>query len=650
MTKKKGAVWKHWTITTQDLTENNSKNTSHPSVQCNYCPKIFDRAVPFRMQNHLNNECPAAPDNAKTKQTINSQSSTINTTQTPIITPNISHINTSANRPIKRTRITKIDNFVDRMDKEEQENLEFQLAQALFSAGVPFTFVDNPLVIQFFKYLRPSFKLPNRKKLANELLNDVYDEVKSQTDEQISKANTLCMVSDGWSNINRESVQNFIVCTPKPIFFNATFSGEESHTGEWVANEITQQMETIGVHRFSAVITDTASVMKAAWRRIEEKYSNVVCLGCNSHIINLLIGDILKIDEVKAIVDNAKIIVNYFKSHVQASAKLKRIQAENYNQEIALVLPILTRWGTHLDCFKSLQKSKIALEQTLMDPEIRKKMNSSARNYILSEEFWEKLDVIIKILEPIVIVLKLFESDTSTLSTVYFHFKQLMNQISEISCSFSINLQQYIQKRWEYSYHPIMMVAYMMDPHFLEESRNTNIEATGYSEFTSFTNTRFNREESVNMFTELVKFRQKNSPYDNEIIWLSSTDLSPSIWWQSWPNTGLQQLAIKIFSIPTSSAAAERNFSTFGFIHNKIRNRLRNERVKKLIYVYGNLRLYEQGVKKKFRHNDHENDHDNNRDNDHNNDSEVDENSDSDNIEGDEFFGLELNITDLINE
>ena len=74
--------------------------------------------------------------------------------------------------------------------------------------------------------------MPNRRKLADELLNDVYDEVKIQADEKILKAKTLCMISDGWFNINRESVQNFIICTPELIFFNAIFLGEESHTEE----------------------------------------------------------------------------------------------------------------------------------------------------------------------------------------------------------------------------------------------------------------------------------------------------------------------------------------------------------------------------------------------------------------------------------
>ena len=240
------------------------------------------------MQNHLDKECSGAPDDAKSKQNINSQNST--SSIVPNTITNTTHINRPTNRPVNRIKITKtpkIENFIDRMSEKEQEDLEFQLAQALFSAGVPFAFVENPLIIQFFHCLRPSFKLPNRRKLADELLNNVYDEVKIQADEKILKAKTLCMISDGWFNINRESVQNFIICTPEPIFFNAIFSDEKSHTGEWVANKLIQQMEDIGVHKFSAIITDTASVMKAAWKQIEEKYSNIVCLRCNSHIINL---------------------------------------------------------------------------------------------------------------------------------------------------------------------------------------------------------------------------------------------------------------------------------------------------------------------------------------------------------------------------
>jgi hypothetical protein len=109
------------------------------------------------------------------------------------------------------------------MKEEEQESLEFLLAHVLYSVGMLFTFVENPFVIQFFNYLRPSFKLPNRRKIANELLDEVYEDVKIQADEQISKATTLCMVSDGWSNVNRESVHNLLYVLQNLFFLMQPF-------------------------------------------------------------------------------------------------------------------------------------------------------------------------------------------------------------------------------------------------------------------------------------------------------------------------------------------------------------------------------------------------------------------------------------------
>ncbi|CAG8768455.1 14154_t:CDS:2, partial [Funneliformis caledonium] len=165
---------------------NEIKPSLHSSVKCNYCSKVFNRAVPLRMQTHLN-ECLNVSSNAKLQKTI--------LIQNPIPSNITEHPLTNTNTP----------------------------PQALYSAGVLFTFVDNPFVIQFFKYLRSSFKLSNRKKIANELLNEVYED----------------------SNINRDSVHNFVICIPKPSFFDTTFSGEESYTAEWIADQIIQQMDII---------------------------------------------------------------------------------------------------------------------------------------------------------------------------------------------------------------------------------------------------------------------------------------------------------------------------------------------------------------------------------------------------------------------
>jgi hypothetical protein len=50
----------------------------------------------------------------------------------------------------------------------------------------------------------------------------------------------------------------------------------------------------------------------------------------------------------------------------------------------------------------------------------------------------------------------------------------------------------------------------------------------------------------------------------------------------------LAEVAIRISSMISSSAISERTWSTFNFIHSRLRNRLTNERVNKLVFIYTN--------------------------------------------------------------
>ena len=53
----------------------------------------------------------------------------------------------------------------------------------------------------------------------------------------------------------------------------------------------------------------------------------------------------------------------------------------------------------------------------------------------------------------------------------------------------------------------------------------------------------------------------------------------------------IQKLAVKILSQVASSSSAERNWSTYGFIHSVKRNRLGSKKAEELVYVHSNLRL-----------------------------------------------------------
>ncbi|CAG8853852.1 8691_t:CDS:1, partial [Gigaspora margarita] len=263
------------------------------------------------------------------------------------------------------------------------------------------------------------------------LLENVYEDIKNDVKYTIDTTQNITMVLNGWSNINREAVQNFISCLPNLVFYDAIFSGEAHHTAEWIAIQISAKMKEIGIQKFSSVITDTAANMKAAWKIIEEKYPHIICLGCSLHVINLLIGDILKIDKIKLVIENAKTIVKYFRDHHIPMAKLRCIQKENYGKEIALVLPIITRWGTHLDCIKSLLESQTAIQQMLFDQSTAS-LEIRIKAQLCSDEFWDDLKIVINILQPIVSTLKAFEANNSTISTTYSRFNTILTEVQKV--------------------------------------------------------------------------------------------------------------------------------------------------------------------------------------------------------------------------
>ena len=65
-------------------------------------------------------------------------------------------------------------------------------------------------------------------------------------------------------------------------------------------------------------------------------------------------------------------------------------------------------------------------------------------------------------------------------------------------------------------------------------------------------------------------------------------DLLPLVWWQYHESVfpTLQSLALKLLGQPYSSLCAERNCSTYKFIHSLKRNKMAPARAEDLVYVH----------------------------------------------------------------
>ena len=140
-------------------------------------------------------------------------------------------------------------------------------------------------------------------------------------------------------------------------------------------------------------------------------------------------------------------------------------------------------------------------------------------------------------------------------------------------------------------------LAYLLDPRFIGERIDTTTRAelenilietptddntpvddvrkkALYIQFTAYIiSARSDKEKDTFKFKMLMKGSKTPLEY-----WLSDG--------AGWPD--LQRVCIKLFTMATSSASSERNFSTMGFVHTKLRNSLAPETVEKLVYIKTN--------------------------------------------------------------
>ena len=100
------------------------------------------------------------------------------------------------------------------------------------------------------------------------------------------------------------------------------------------------------------------------------------------------------------------------------------------------------------------------------------------------------------------------------------------------------------------------------------------------------------------MLSSLLRYINKRGAFTHTIFEPLEHGLPADIWWKdcidSAEDSLLKELALRLLSMPASSAAAERNWSAFSFVHSRLRNRLMPDKVEKLVYIFFNKKLQDK--------------------------------------------------------
>ena len=494
-----------------------------------------------------------------------------------------------------------LDRFVDQTSDKEKAVFDKKLARAIIASGCPLRMVENEYWHDFFNVVRPSYSLPTRHDLSNKLLDEEFESVLSDVTVHIKNADFLSLQCDGWSNIRNEAVINFVVNTPKPVLFKTMTTGTESHTGEYVAEEMIKCITEIGADKMFAVLSDNAAAMEKAKKLITEKFNHITAYSCASHTLNLLVGDIMKLTSLQNVESHCKGIIKDITGSHKNLATFNKIQKEKYGAIRSLKLPIKTRWGSILKCIESLINCKEALQILIISQGSEGlKFSKSTKDHILDNDiFWIKLEKIRNILQPIVKWITILEGDQQIFSHVYIAVKEieccLKSKVNflPINSKEETELVSLFEKRKKMLLKPLHLAAYLLDQHFcgIDLTAQEHVEAMQYIDQVTSNHPRFKEYKEI-ISLELTNYLAKTDIWDLTYVWETAKKVECITWWKGiCCKTKLKDLAIVLLGLPASSAATERSFSTYSFLHCKKRNRLTTERAGKLLYISHNLKL-----------------------------------------------------------
>jgi hypothetical protein len=297
--------------------------------------------------------------------------------------------------------------------------------------------------------------------------------------------------------------------------------------------------------------------------------------------------------------DVAKFVRNHTATNARFSAALR--SSENIDNRRSLKIPVATRWYYQYECVKLAVESERMIRDRALDSVLLAKYKSakvhSFKKIVLSEIFWVMGEMTLKLLDLIHKCIAHFEKDSLCLSVVYQQLVELQqhpvcnDDIPGIEQDMQAMFREKIQNRWEFIESSPMRIAYLLD-HTTDGALFTTAEQNKtVAEIEKLAaRLQYTWAQVQQLRKELGIFMEAKSKWDETTKRCYFAD-SPMTWW-SWIGVKdyplLTTIAQRVFTIPASSAAAERSWSVFKFMHSAQRNRLSNERLIKLVFIYSN--------------------------------------------------------------
>jgi len=307
------------------------------------------------------------------------------------------------------------------------------------------------------------------------------------------------------------------------------------------------------------------------------------------------------------------------------------------NSKLELLKVAKTRFASHYILLRRLLDCREALATTISLNSWREWIKGGDKNTrmvgaqvmdtIRDDGFWEDVENILAITKPIFLVIKFCDGEGPRMGEIYERMDNMVGEIKDVmvenkySMYFS-EIEKIVVDRWDKMSIPLHCLGFALNPKYYDKyylqklapggekrcAPNQDKEVIG-GVMDAFKRIAEDEDEESILREQFATFHMKKGLYSRSAAQADAVTMDPIDWWATYGSETpeLAEVAKKVLSQPISSSSAERNWSTYSYIHNVKRNRLNCKRADKLVFIHSNIRLqsrfsesYKSGPHKKW--------------------------------------------------
>uniref|UniRef100_A0A803LRA4 DUF659 domain-containing protein n=1 Tax=Chenopodium quinoa TaxID=63459 RepID=A0A803LRA4_CHEQI len=487
----------------------------------------------------------------------------------------------------------------NRMDREFEENLIKSMSRPIDDdeeEDLKLAYAMRQSREQHkFEYYHPrnnyyhegDVRAPSAYELARVYLPEECKEMKNYINsfEPVWNERGVTIMCDGWSGPTNMHIINFLVYSVRGTVFHKSIDATDVYCRDtnYYYSLMEKVVQEIGEEKVVQIVTDNEASVKAAGKKLMDRFPHLYWTACTAHCLDLLLEDIGKKSSIKSVIERARKVSQFIYKYKWAVDYMKKFTGGR-----DLTRPGITRFATQFIMLESVVRHKTALQEMFdsstwvtsrfgqmndaLAVEVRETLSKHPSTEVA--KFWEKADEIIKIQEPIIKVLKLVDGDLKpTVGFIYEAMERCKLAIQK-NCTYYKNYWKMIDKRWNCQLHTDLHAAgCFLNPQYMYGENDIG-----------------NDHE---LLVGIYMYRDKAESFGNSSAQREIHQMDPAMWWMTYGDSApeLRKIVVRVLSQTTSSSNCERNWSMWSLVHTKTRNRLKYGRLHQIVYLRYNMKL-----------------------------------------------------------